>query len=372
MLKAIKIRLYPSKEQEEYISRLVGSCRFVYNNLLAYKIEKYNTNKETVSFSELGKKLVHLKLENEWLKESHSKVLQQSLINLESAYKSFFKNGCGFPKFKTKHGNQTCRFPVDAIGGIYGNRINIIRQLKNIHFKCSKKDEIFLNKNRFLIKSGTLTKNKSGEVYFSILIDRENDKTLLNINEVIGIDLGIKDFIVDSNGKKYENIKIRRNNEKKLKKLHHKISNKNKGGKNREKARIKLAKFYNRLNNIKENYLHNISNTLLNENQVIVIETLSISNMMKNNNLAKSIQELSLFRFKQILKYKAIWYDRDIIEINQWFPSSKLCNVCNIKNTNLKLSDRIWKCEKCGTTHDRDFNAAINIRNEGKRIIEIK
>ena len=173
-LKAIKIRLYPNEEQEKYINSLLGSCRFVYNKLLEYKIKKYNTEKKNISFGELGKYLVNLKTlpETNWLNNAHSKVLQQSLINLDIAYKSFFKNGNGFPKFKSKKNNkQSCRFPVDAIGGVLGNRINIIKQLKNIHFKCSRRDETHLNKYQDKIKSGTLTKNKSGEYYFSILIE---------------------------------------------------------------------------------------------------------------------------------------------------------------------------------------------------------
>ena len=181
MLKAIKIRIYPDTDQITYINKLLGTCRFIYNNCLSYKIKEYNTNKKTIGFKELGLFLTDLK-KNEsypWIKESHSKVLQQSLINLEAAYKSFFKNGTGFPKFKSKHNNkQSCRFPSDAIIGLNGNRINIIKQLSNINFDCSRKDEIYLNKFQDKIKSGTLSKTKSNKYYFSILIERENDKVL--------------------------------------------------------------------------------------------------------------------------------------------------------------------------------------------------
>jgi putative transposase len=373
MLKAIKIKLYLNKEQSSYVNNLVGTTRFIYNNLLAYKISKYNDEKVNVSFGELGKKLVELKTEYEWVKNSHSKVLQQSLINLESAYKSFFKNGNGFPKFKSKKDNkQSCRFPSDAIMGVNGNRISLIRQLKDIHFKCSVSDEVYLNKNQKNIRSATLTKTKSGSFLLSILIDKPNRTLDVPMNEIIGLDLGIKSFIINSNGKEYENIKIKRNNQKKLAKLHRNLSKKQKDSKNKEKARIKLAKFYDKLNNIKENYLHHITNQLLNDNQVIVIEDLNISGMLKNHNLAKSIQELSLYRFKEMLRYKAEWYGRDVIEIDRFFPSSKLCNCCGFKNTELKLNDRSWKCSDCGTTHNRDLNAAINIMKEGKRILNIK
>ena len=373
MLKAIKIRIYPNNEQEIYISKLLGTCRFVYNHLLSYKINEYNDNKHAVSFGESGKKLVELKNEFEWIKEVHSKVLQQSLINLESAYKSFFKNGNGFPKFKSKHNSSnSCRFPSDGIRGLKGNRINIIKQLSNIHFKCSKNDEIYLNKNQHLIKSGTLSKNKSGQYYFSILIDKPITKVLPITNNIVGIDIGIKDFIIGSNGINFENIKVIRNNEKKLKKLHQNLSKKVNGSNNKNKTRIKLAKVNNKLNNIKNNYLHHIVNQLLNENQVIVIEDLSVKSMMNNHNLAKSIQELSINKFTNILKYKAEWYNKDIIQVDKFFSSTKLCSCCNYKNNNLTLNDREWTCPTCKTHHDRDFNASMNLLNEGKRILNIK
>lgn len=372
MLKGIKIRLYLNDVQMDYVNNLLGTTRFIYNDLLSYKIEKYNSEKHNVNFTELGKRLTNLKNEYEWIRNSHSKVLQQSLINLEYAYKSFFKNGNGFPKFKSKKDNkQSCRFPSDAISGIKGNRINIIKQLKDIHFKCSVSDEKYLNKNQKDIKSATLTKNKNGIVYLSILIDKPNKNLIKPVNNVIGLDLGIKDFIVDSNGNTFENIKIKRNNEKKLTKSHKELSRKQKGSKNKEKSRIKLAKLYEKLNNIKENYLHQVTNQLLNENQVIVIEDLNVKGMIKNHNLAKSIQELSLSRFKQILTYKAEWYGRDIIEIDRFFPSSKLCSSCQYKNNELSLKDREWTCVNCGQEHNRDYNAAINILNEGKRILKI-
>ena len=373
MLKAIKIRLYPLPEQETYINNLIGSCRFVYNNILAFKIKEYTANKKSINFGEAGKYLIKLKTNNEWLKESHSKVLQQSLINLEQSYKSFFKNGNGFPKFKSRKENkQSCRFPNDAIIGVNGNKINIIRPLSNMQYKCSVDDENYLNKHFNLVKSGTLSKTRSGKYYFNILIDRESTKNLPITNKVVGIDLGIKDFIIASDGSKYENIKIQRNNQDKLKRLHQLLSRKQKGGKNKEKARIELAKYHEKLNNKKEYYLHKVVNSLLNENQVIIMEDLNVTGMLKNNNLARSIQELSLNRFKNILEYKAKWYGRNIIQIDRWFPSSKLCSNCGYKNNDLTLSDRKWICPSCKAKHDRDFNASQNIEKEGLRILNIK
>jgi putative transposase len=380
MLRAIKIRLYPNKTQEEYISSLLGSYRFVYNNCLALKKEKYLEDKTNLGLKQLGN-YFHQELtksdEYSWLKEHNTKVLKQSIMNLMEAYKRFFVNNAGFPKFKSKHDNQqSCRFPSEAMSkknDYKSGRLTLIKQLKNIKFKCSDKYKSYLNKHKSNIKSATLTRTKSGKYFLSILVDGDLMKSKSkSTNNFIGLDLGIKSFIVDSKGNEYENIKIKRNNQKKLAKLHRELSRKQKGGSNRNKAKIKLARLYEKLNNKKENYLHHITNQLLDENQVIVIEDLNVKGMMKNHNLAKSIQELSLYRFKEMLRYKAEWYGNHIVEIDRFYPSSKLCSNCGHKNTELKLSDREWTCSSCGTKHDRDFNAAINILNEGKRLINNK
>ena len=367
MLKAIKIRLYPSSDQITYINKLLGTSRFIYNQCLTYKSQEYGLWNNKISFADTGKFLTSLKTEFDWIKESHSKVLQQSLINLDRAYKNFFKNGSGYPKYKSRHDNQSCRFPVDAISGIKGNRINIINALKDVHYKCSKSDESYLNQNQN-IKSATLSKNKCNEFYFSILIERDSKKLEKANNSLIGLDLGIKDFIVTSEGQTYENLKSKRNNQKKLARQHRSLSKKQKGSNHRNEAKIRLAKTYNKLNNIKEYYLHSITNQLLSENQTIVIEDLNVNGMLKNHKLAKSIQELSLNRFKTVLMYKAEWYGREVIQVGKWFPSSKLCSCCGYKKDDLTLKDRTWICPECGSHHDRDINAAINIKNEGYKI----
>lgn len=367
MLKAIKVRLYPSDDQVVYLNKLFGCSRFIYNKCLNYKIETYENQKKSTSIKETGKVLTSLKDEFTWIKESHSKVLQQTLINLESAYKNFFREKRGFPNYKSKHSNQSVRFPVDAISGIHGNRINIINALKDIHFKCSRSDEKYLNKNQDMIKSGTLSKNKAGQYYFSILIDKPN-KSLNICDKMIGLDLGIKDFIVTSEGQRFENLKSTRNNQDKLSRLQREMSKKVKGSNNRNKARIRLAKFNNKINNQKEYYLHSVVNKLLSENQTIVMEDLNVSGMLKNHHLAKSIQELSLNKFKNILKYKSEWYGRELIFVNRFFPSSKLCSKCGYKNDQLTLKYREWKCPECGSIHDRDLNAANNIKSEGYKI----
>ena len=377
-LQAIKIRIAPNKEQQEYLNKLLGSCRFVFNKCLEYKIEIYNKEKRIVSWSESGKYITSLKKTEEfvWLNDVHSKPLGQSLIDLESAYHGFFKNGKGFPKFKSRKDKQSCRFPAEAFSGVKGNLLTLTRVLKDIHFKSSRSDEIFLNKYQDKIRSATLTRTKSGKYLLSILIDKPITKKLPKTDKIIGIDLGIKDFIVTSDNQKFKNIKIIRSNEKKLARLQRNHSKKKtidkKPSKNREKARVKLAKFHEKLHNIKENYLHHVANSLLNENQVIVMENLDVQGMMKNHCLARSIQELSLYRFKEILKYKAAWYGRDIIEINRFYPSSKLCSNCGFKKEDLTLKDREWICPSCKTKLDRDLNAATNILNEGKRFLLTK
>jgi putative transposase len=296
-------------------------------------------------------------------------VLQQTIRNLDQAYKNFFREKKGFPKFKSKHDNhQSVRFPNDAISGVKGNRINIITSLKDIHFKCSSSDESYLNKHQKEIKSGTLSKSKSGKYYFSVLIDRPNKTINKPKNDFIGLDLGIKDFIITSEGQKYENLKLKRNNKNKLKRLYSQLSRKQKGSNNKNKARIRLAKYHDKINNQKDYYLHEVVNQILGENQTIGIENLNVKGMLKNHKLAKSIQEVSWTRFNTILKYKAEWYGRSVIEVDQFFASSKLCNICGYKNVDLTLNDRSWVCPECGESHDRDINAANNIKQKVMKI----
>jgi putative transposase len=372
MLKAIKIRIYPNKEQINYINNMFGANRFLYNKCLEHKINEYKTNKKSTYLKDTSKYLTtYLKHEYPWMKETHSKVMQQILINLETAYKNFFKNNSGFPKFKSKNNKQSVRFPVDAISGFKGNRINIITKLKDINFKCSRKDEITLNK--YKPKSATLSKTITGKYFLSVLIDTNEMKELKSPENLsVGIDIGVKTFIVSSKGQEYENLKFKSSQYKKIRKSQRELSRRVKGSKNREKSRIKLAKINERINNKKEYYLHSVVNQLLNDSQVIMIEDLNVSGMLKNHKLSKAIQEVSFYRFKEILKYKAEWYGRKVLEVDRWFPSSKLCSNCGYKNNELKLKDREWICPKCGSNNDRDLNAAINIRNEGLKIFNKK
>ena len=367
MLQAIKIRLYPNDDQKIYINKLLGTSRFIYNKCLDYKINEYKNNNKSTNISDTNNYVKELKNEFEWIKESHSKVLQQSLINLETAYKNFFKDHRGFPKFKSKHNNnQSCRFPVDAIMGVKGNRINIIKALNDVHYKSSRQDEIALNKHQKSIKSGTLSKDNQGNYYFSVLLDLPLKTLETPKREIVGIDLGIKNFVTSSEGTIYENLKFK--TKSKLKKLHKNLSKKQKGSNNRNKARIKLAKQYNKITNRKDYYLHSVVNQLLRENQTIVMEDLNVSGMVRNHKLAEAIQDVSWSRFKEILVYKAKWYKREVVFISRWFPSSQKCSECGHLNKELTLKDREWVCPVCGSKHDRDNNAAKNIEIEGLRI----
>ena len=380
MIKAIKIRLYPTESQQITINKLLGCCRLVYNRCLDHRNRVYEETKESGSLSKSYKYFCELKEMEEFsfLKtDAHSKVIQQTLIDQDVAFKNFFNKKSKFPKFKSKKDNkQSCRFPKDAISGnrgklngIQGNRINIIKSLNNIHFKCSHRDEIYLNKNQRFIASATLSRTCSGKYYFSILIDKPHETKFRDTNNIVGIDLGIKDLIITSDGEKFENKQFYRKQENKLKKLNRKFAKTQTSSNNHQKIRVKIAKLNEKIKNQRLWYIHHIVNQLLNENQVVVMEDLNVSGMMQNHKLAKSIQDVSFCELKRILQYKASWEGKQVIFIDRFYPSSKLCSDCGYKNDLLQLSDREWVCPDCGVVHDRDINAAKNILEEGKRII---
>ena len=379
MLKAIKIRLYPNNTQEVQINKLLGCYRVVYNQCLSRKINSYKENKISETRTSLSKFYHHELITDpnfNWLKEQNSKILKCAIADMLSAYKMFFKIHAGFPKFKSKHDNkQSCRFPSDIFNRtnykcdkIKGNRITLIKQLSDMHFKCSKRDEKYLNKKQQYIRSVTLSKTSSNKYYLSILIDYQQIK-YEPIDTIIGLDLGIKDFCVDSNGNRYENKHFYKNSEKRIKFLSKQLNRKQKGSKNKNKARIKLAKLHEKITNRRNNYLHQISSMLVNENQVICIEDLNVKGMMSNHHLAKSIQDLGLYEFRRQLEYKCQFYGRQLVVIDRFYPSSKTCHECGFINSKLTLNDREWICPVCGKHIDRDYNAALNILDEGLKQI---
>ena len=376
MLRAVKIRLYPNKIQTVQFNKLLGCYRFVYNQCLSRKINSYKENNVSENLSTLGKFVHHELLKDDnfiWLREQNTKVLKQAINDMLSAYKNFFTQHKGFPKFKSKKDNkQSCRFELGAISrrNDYTTYKLSLANIRNVKFKCNKKYAEYLQKHKSNIKQATLSKLPCGEYYLSILVDGSLiHKGLQDTDKVVGIDLGIKDFVITSDGEVFENLHFKKSESNKIKILQRQLSRKVKGSNNRNKARIRLSKEYKKINDKKQYYLHQVSNTLINENQVICMEDLNVKGMLRNHKLAESIQEMNFGEFKRMLEYKANWYNRRIVFVDRFYPSSKTCHKCGYINKQLKLSDRQWKCPQCGEIVERDYNAALNILDEGLRII---
>ena len=380
MLRAIKIRLYPNKEQELKLNKVLGCYRFVYNQTLARKQQEYTDNKKSLGLTDLSKYFHNELLKDEqysWLKEENTKIMKQSIRQMLSAYDKFFKQHNGFPKFKSKKDKQSALFPLEAISKknmFESRKITLTQPLKDIRFRCSDLNHNRLRQYRDGIRSATLSKTKSGNFFLSILIELPNEEIVkFNLtDEHVGIDLGVKDFVITSDGEVFENKHFYKSQEQKIAKLQRQLSKKQKGSNNRSKARIKLAKAFEKLTNQKENYIHSVVNELLKYYDIIFMEDLNVKGMLKNHNLAKAIQEVGFYRFKLILTDKSYNNGKQVIFIDRFYPSSKICSVCGYKKSDLKLSDREWICPICGEHHDRDINAAMNILLEGERIIGVR
>ena len=376
MLRAIKIRLYPNKTQEQTLNKVLGCYRFVYNQMLAQKQNAYKTDKTSLKVTDLSRWFHGTLLKDEqyaWLKEQNTKVMKQAIRQMDGAYQKFFKQHNRFPKFKTKKNKQSALFPYEAISkqNTFETRhISLTTPLKNIKFRCSDLYFSRLQKYSKNIRSATLSKTKSGNFFLSILIEMEDTelKRFEHTNEQVGIDLGVKDFVITSDGEVFENKHFFKKEEKQMKKLQRQLSKKVKGSNNRKKAQVRIAKLFERITNKKDAYIHYVTNELLTYFDTIFMEDLNVQGMLRNHHLAKAIQEVGFYKFKETLVNKALVNDKQVVFIDRFYPSSKTCSVCGYKKRNLRLSDREWICPNCGTKHDRDINAAMNILLEGQRM----
>ena len=372
--KAVQVRIYPSKEQEAQLAQSFGCARWWWNYALNKSIETYKETGKGLSRAALNAFLPALKKSEDtiWLADCYSQILQATTLNLTTAYKNFFDKRAGFPKFRSKHGKQSIQYPqnvkvVDGNIKLPGN-IGIVKA--KIHRPIDGK-----------IKTVTVSKTPSGKYFASILTEVEGISTPLNTNEnpnisegkIYGIDLGLKHFAVVTDGEKvvlYDNPKHLAKHEKNLKRKQKKLARKQKGSKSRNRYRKVVAKVYERVSNSRLDFLHKLSYKLVSDSQAVIVENLHVKGMVRNHNLAKSISDAGWGTFTNFLAYKLERKGGKLVEIDRWFPSSKLCSNCFYQVSDMPLDVREWTCPHCGTHHDRDGNAAINIRAEGIRIIK--
>lgn len=361
-------RLYPTEEQKVLLDKHFGCSRFVFNHYLNKEQQHYLNNKEDIeakrikgflNYYDNANNLTQLKQEKEWLKEVNAQMLQATLKHLESAYRGFFQKRTKFPRFKSKKARQS--FCVPQYLKIKDNRLCIPKFREGIKIKLHR--ELI---GKFL--TATVVKTKTNKYFVNITVELDI-KSLKKSKNDIGIDFGIKNFLITSNGEVFDNKHFYKKIEKKLKYLQKQTSKKVKGSNNKKKANLKVAELFEYINNCKKDYLHKISIQLIRENQTIYIEDLNVKGMLSNHNLAKSIQEMSWCEFVRLLEYKAKWYGRNLVKIDRFYPSSKTCNHCGYIKQDLKLNDRIWICPRCGKEIDRDYNAAKNILQRGRNCL---
>jgi putative transposase len=365
--KAVQVRIYPSKEQETQLAQAFGCARWWWNYALNKSIETYKETGFGLSRAALNAFLPLLKKTEDtiWLADCYSQVLQATTLNLTTAYKNFFDKRAGFPKFKSKHGKQSIQYPqnvkiIDDNIKLPGN-IGIVKA--KIHRPMNGK-----------IKTVTVCKTPSGKYFASILTEVERENPNISEGKIYGIDLGLKQFAVVTDGEKiskYDNPKHLAKYEKNLKRKQKKLARKQKGSKSRNRYRKLVAKVYERVSNSRQDFLHKLSYKLVSDSQAVIVENLHVKGMVRNHNLAKSISDVSWGTFTNFLAYKLERKGGKLVEIDRWFPSSQLCSNCFYQVSDMPLDVREWTCPHCGTDHDRDGNAAINIRAEGIRVLAL-
>ncbi len=352
---AYKYRIYPNTEQKVFFAKCFGCVRFFYNKSLDDMNEIY---KSTGKFKNITP--ASYKEDYSFLKEVDSFALCNAQLNRNTAFKSFFSHRSGFPKFKSKRNDQSYTTNM-----VYGN---IKLSDNDRYISIPKCPRIRIKKHRDFdgrIKSVTVSKTCDNKYYVSLLVETDVEP-LKESNNTIGLDLGIKELIIDSNGKKYKNHKYLTKSENKLAKEQRKLSKMVKCSSNRNKQRIKVARLLKHIQNQRNDYLHKLSKKIIDENQIICIEDLKVKDMMSDSKLARNISDVSWSRFVSMLIYKADWYGRKVVKVPPTYPSSQLCHACGYKNSLTKdLSIRKWTCPKCGSIHDRDINAARNILSKG-------
>ncbi len=357
--RAYRYRMYPTIVQEVLINKHIGCCRWVYNYALEKKTKAYKKDKTNLSRFQIQADLPVLKKQEDtaWLKEVNSQSLQASLEHMDNAFVRFFKEKKGFPKFKNKHGSKQSFSVPQGIKVDWENRKVSVPKIKNIKFIMDRKPSGD-------IKSATINRTPTNKYFISILVDtgvKPPKKHKIKEETSIGVDLGIKDFLITSNGDKIDNPKYLKSHLFRLKKLQRRASKKQKGSNNRRKANFRVAKIHEHITNLRTDFLHKLSSKLISENQTICLEDLNVHGMLKNHKLARSIQDCSWSKFNEFLEYKAEWNGVNIIRIGRFEPSSKMCSKCGCVKSNLTLKDRKWQCDGCGVEHDRDINAARNI-----------
>ena len=364
MDKAYKYRIYPNKRQKELLAKSFGCCRFVYNHFLNKRIETYQTEQKTLTYNQCSSELTKLKSELEWLKEPDKCSLQNALKDVDRAYKNFFKNNAGFPKYKSK---KTHRFSYRT-NAINGNIAYLEKHIKLPKLGMVKTRTKLIPQGRIL--NATISQEPSGKYYVSLCCTDVEIPKLEKTGKEIGIDLGIKSFAVTSSGETIPNPKYLQKSLNKLARLQRELSRKTRGSSNWNKARIKLARLQEHIANQRTDFLQKLSTKLIRENDVICIEDLQVKNMIRNHKLARNIADVSWSEFIRQLQYKADWYGKTIIKVDKWYASSQICSCCGEQFPITKdLSIREWICPNCHTVLDRDGNAAINILREGKRIL---